>query len=434
MYRLTGATGTYTDGNGKRRDFMQAFTYDSAGKLTRKNQTDTVFTSSGSALPQKPTTYDLGYDYKASQPLAPSHIGTRSYTWDADGNNTGWKEDKNGQRRSITWDEEDRAATIADQGSTTTYRYGEDGALGIEQGPQGEVEYVNAWYTALNGGVYWKDVYAGDLRVATKRVKQDGVPELMQYFLTGDLQGSVTIVTDEAGGLFEHLEYFPGGEIWVREKSEIYRQPHLYAGMYHEEFRKLYRTDARWYEPREGLMLSPDPLLLRSLDAAVDDPRLFADYTYAFDNPVNFVDPTGNAPSLVANIASTIIGAELRDQDDIDQPLLNKRYSKQQRETIKRINKKQENIAKFLGFFGDLGSINFDVNEKGERDTKVFGLNKKRLKSLKNIKKLPSKVQKLPQKLSKDIIQAKFNTAKTKLKTAKAKVAPAVKKAFTPKK
>ncbi len=421
LYRLTAATGTYSDGNGKRREFTQAFTYDPGGKLTRKAQTDTVFTSSGSGQPQAPTTYDMAYEYEADQPLAPSHIGSRAYTWDEDGNNTGWKEDRNGQRRTITWDEEDRAASIADQGNTTTYRYDHEGMLGIERGPHGEVEYVNEWYTALNGGVYWKDVFAGNLRVATKRVKDNGVHEDLQYFLTGDLQGSITLVTDGGGKLFEHLEYFAGGEIWVREHSEIYRQPHLYAGMYHDEARTLYRTQARWYEPREGLMLSPDPLLVRSPEAAVANSRLVADYTYAFDNPVSYVDPTGNEGVSVAfNIAATILGAELEGQDDIDDARLKKRFKPKQIKNINRANKVQKGFSDLAGFVNDLGSISFDVNDDGEREIKVFGFSKKRIQNIPKIKK----------QLKPSNIKSKFTKAKTKVKDVKTKVGPKVVKAF----
>ncbi|MDQ4096513.1 MAG: hypothetical protein M3144_01400, partial [Actinomycetota bacterium] len=420
LYRLISAKGTYSDGNGMRHEFTQAFTYDGGGKLTRKQQSATDFTPSGNALPQQTTTYDMAYEYQATQPLAPSHIGTRSYSWDANGNNTEWKEDQNGQRRTITWDPENRAASIADQGNTTTYRYGEDGTLGIERGPQGEVELVNQWYTALNGGVQWKDIYAGDLRVATKRVKPDGVHEDMQYFLTGDLQGSITVVTDAGGGLFEHLEYFPGGEIWVREKSEIYRQPHLYGGMYHEEFRGLYRTDARWYEPREGLLLSPDPLLVRDPQATVTDPRLIADYTYSFDNPVRFVDPTGNKPvpaSFKARVLFSVLGADRVDQDEGESKDKNVKLT-----TREKVNKWAGRFSAVSDFAQDLGSINFDVDDDGEREIKVFGYSKKRWDKAKQLK---AKLK--PSNFKWTNIRSKLHSGKLKLKSAATKISKALK-------
>ena len=197
--------------------------------------------------------------------------------------------------RTITWDEEDRASSIADLGSTTTYRYDDDGTLALERGPQGELEYVNRYYTAIDGGVAWKQFFAGDLQVATKEVKANATED-KRYFLTGDLIGSINLVTQANGTLFEHLEYFPGGQIWVREKSEVYRQPTLFAGKYRDGFRNLYRTQARWYKPRDGVMLSPDPLLTGSPGTTVAEPRLLGAYTYAFDNPTRFTDRSGKAP------------------------------------------------------------------------------------------------------------------------------------------
>lgn len=290
LYRLIGATGTYDFPAKKHRDYSLALTYDAAGRVATKTQVDRI-----DGREQMDATFDLSYAYGGAQAHGPSKVGSRAYSFDADGNNTGWQEDQNGQRRTITWDEEDRASSIADQGSTTTYRYDDDGTLALERGPQGEVEYVNRYFTAVNGGVAWKQFFAGEVQVATKEVKANAT-EQKRYFLTGDLIGSINLVTEANGDLFEHLEYFPGGQIWVREKSEVYRQPTLYAGMYRDEFRNLYRTDARWYEPREGLLLSPDPLLSGSPGATVAEPRLLGAYTYSFDNPTRYVDRSGHAP------------------------------------------------------------------------------------------------------------------------------------------
>jgi RHS repeat-associated protein len=290
LHRLTGATGTYDFPAKKRRDFSLALTYDPAGRVATKKQVDRI-----DGREQNGGTFDLSYAYERGQSHGPSKVGSRTYSWDANGNNTGWQEDQGGQRRTITWDEEDRAASIADQGNTTSYRYDDDGTLALERGPQGELEYVNRYFTAVNGGVAWKQFFAGDLQVATKEVRANAT-EQKRYFLTGDLIGSINLVTEADGDVFEHLEYFPGGQIWVREKSEVYRQPTLYAGMYHDEFRSLYRTQARWYEPRDGVLLSPDPLLTGSPGATVPEPRLLGGYTYSFDNPTRYVDRSGRAP------------------------------------------------------------------------------------------------------------------------------------------
>src|SRR3712207_3041557 len=81
--------------------------------------------------------------------------------------------------------------------------------------------------------------------------------------------------------------------MWFWEKSTAYREPFLFAGSWFDEVRKLNSLEARWYEPRDGIMYSPDPILVESLEEAVLEPRLTSSYSYAFDNPALYVDDSG---------------------------------------------------------------------------------------------------------------------------------------------
>ena len=201
----------------------------------------------------------------------------------------------------MTWDAEDRVTSVADQGSTTRYAYDDEGRLAIERGPGGETAFVNQYYTVENGTVAWKDIWAAGERIATKREMPEGELELMRYFFQKDLLGSTNLVTDPNGQIFEHLEYFPSGEAWVAEHSDIHRTPYLYGGGYLDEFRALYNFGARWYEPREQLFYSPDPALMQSPEAPVEDPALLGAYSYAENNPLGFVDRDGRAPEDALN-------------------------------------------------------------------------------------------------------------------------------------
>ena len=60
-------------------------------------------------------------------PHAPTHIGVRTYSYDLNGNQTGWTHDQNGTRRDIVWDDENRIQSVADNGSTKTYKYDDQG-------------------------------------------------------------------------------------------------------------------------------------------------------------------------------------------------------------------------------------------------------------------------------------------------------------------
>ncbi|MGY2873505.1 RHS repeat-associated protein [Marmoricola sp. URHA0025 HA25] len=285
--RLTSATGTYSDASKKTRTYSSATTFDATGRVTRKTQTDKIATKV-----QAPTSYDFSYQYGAPQPHAASHIGSRTETWDLDGNLTGWKEDKSTTRRTVGWDEDDRMTSVTDGGSTATYRYDADDDLSIRRGPQGETEFVNDEYTAMNGGVAWKSIFLNDERVAVKRVGD--APEDLQYYLTNDLTESNFLVTDALGKLFEHSLFFPGGEFWVRENSNVQRERYVFAGSYLDETKQLHGMGDRWYEPREGTFYSADPVLVGDLESTVDDPALSSAFSYVEDNPTTYVDPLGD--------------------------------------------------------------------------------------------------------------------------------------------
>ncbi|MDH4077531.1 MAG: hypothetical protein OEW29_16495 [Acidimicrobiia bacterium] len=295
LYRLTGATGTAEVAPKKRRDFTLALTYDSAGNVTRKAQTDQIFTNSPKGVVQSPTTYDLGFEYNGTTHQL-ARTGTRAWSHDADGNTSGWTDDATGQRRAVTWDAQGRMVAVADQGSTTTYAYDDTGRLGIERGPGGETAFVNRWYRVRNGSVAWKDVWIGDRRIATKRQFDDGAEELQGYFFHTDLQGSTNMVTDAGGLAFQHLEYFPGGEVWIHEHSDVFRTPELFTGAYYDEFRDLYSVGQRWYAPREQMFMSVDPALTQESLKTVADPGLLWAYSYAENNPGRFVDRDGRLP------------------------------------------------------------------------------------------------------------------------------------------
>lgn len=299
-YRLAGAKGTADMAPGKVRTFSLALAYDVNGNVTSKKQTDVITEGSGKktkSLVQAPTTYTFGMQFAGQGPHQLTKNGSRTYSYDANGNMTGWVDSVTNEKRTVTWDAEDRITRIDDGSDTTDYTYDADGRRAIERGPDGDTLFVNRWYTARNGVVPWKNIWAGDDRLGTKR-SFDGDFEHQQYYLHKDLQGSTNVVTDDIGKVFEHWEYLPGGEPWIREDSNVHRTPYLYAGGYLDDVRKLVNVGSRWYEPREGVFYSPDPILHREPSAAVDDPALLPAYTYAESSPLRLVDPSGDAPIL----------------------------------------------------------------------------------------------------------------------------------------
>ena len=301
--RLTSAAGTYQFAPDKTNRYTYNLAYDNLHNVTTKDQTNTIVQGSGTPVSQGKTTYNYAYAYAGLQPHAPSHIGTQTYAYDANGNQLGWSDDANGQQRTIIWDEDNRIQSIFDNGQEQTYKYDDAGQRIIKRGPQGETAYVNQYYTVRNGQIGTKHVFIDTARIASKLVKDKAYEKDSYYFHTDQLS-STNYVTDSGGKLYEHLEYFPSGEAWVEEKSNTQRTPYRFAGKEFDEETGLYYFGARYYDPRTGLWPSTDPALganLTKLSEADDDspipdvaaPSFLNLYNYADANPLTKIDPDG---------------------------------------------------------------------------------------------------------------------------------------------
>ncbi|MGA7672007.1 MAG: SpvB/TcaC N-terminal domain-containing protein [Nitrolancea sp.] len=318
LYRLISANGTYHYAPNNTRNYTLAFTYDSVGNILTNTQADTITVPGSATLPQAATSRNWTYAYSGTQPNAVSHVagaGTLSgnsngkgsghspgsggvtYSYDANGNETGWTDDGSSQKRSITWDEENRVQSINNSGQKTDFRYDDQGNRIVTVGPGGVTTNVNPYYTVINGDNAVKNIFAGSQRVAQQAVTTDGTYESGQYFYHQDLSGSTAYVTDVSGNLFEHLEYFPTGETWVDEVSNPHVIPYLYTSHPFDSVTQLYYFGARYEDPRLNQFISPDPTLQSDPQTAIDDPMALNPYTYVDNNPVRYVDNNGKALS-----------------------------------------------------------------------------------------------------------------------------------------
>ncbi len=199
-----------------------------------------------------------------------------------------------------------RVRTINDGSSSTDYLYDAQGLLGVQRGPQGETAFVNDWYQFRNDGWTWKQIWADDDRIAQATEKVDpttGTLTPFRYYAHADLQGSTNIVTDAAGLVFEHDEYFPSGEMWIQESSTTHRTPYRYVGALNDEVRNLDLMGQRWYQPREQVFYSPEPMLYDDPQATIDDPGLLPAYTYAESNGLRLYDDNADDGIMPTSLA-----------------------------------------------------------------------------------------------------------------------------------
>jgi RHS repeat-associated protein len=179
LYRLTSASGSFKGANDDHA-YTLSMSYNSVGGITQKTQNHTR-----KGTVEKKTTYDMTYTYGQDQPHAPIHIGQQTFTYDANGNQLGWKDDKTGQRRNILWDEENRIRAVYDNGAYYHYTYDAAGERVLKGQSTGQRVFVNGeWkagsgqmgnytvyvnpYIVLRSGGYTKHYYIEGQRIVSK--------------------------------------------------------------------------------------------------------------------------------------------------------------------------------------------------------------------------------------------------------------------------
>lgn len=285
-----------------------------------------------------------------SRPHAVLDAGDKKYAYDKNGNMTGWTSKTTNASRLITWNEENRVKNIADSGNGTSFLYNDQGERVVKGGGGNETVYLNRFYSLKNGGLGSKHIFAGETRVCTKLEKdggsiQSGVPganalivsqglqnailqgngqkrginrrlvssgtgtttttnppiEKFEFFYHGDHLGSSSFITDDAGAVYQHLEYFPYGETWVEDGGSGQMPYYRFTGKELDPETGLYYYGARYYDPVLSRWISADPALGKYLQRAsgnrqgntVYQPITLSLYAYAGLNPLKYIDPTG---------------------------------------------------------------------------------------------------------------------------------------------
>jgi RHS repeat-associated protein len=108
------------------------------------------------------------------------------------------------------------------------------------------------------------------------------------YYLFSDHLGSTSIVTNDSGSIVSEQKYKAWGE--TRYTSGTNPSEYTYTGQYSytNDFGLMY-YNARFYDPSLGRFAQADSIIpsgLQGLDR----------YTYVGNNPVNYIDPSGNVP------------------------------------------------------------------------------------------------------------------------------------------
>ncbi len=126
------------------------------------------------------------------------------------------------------------------------------------------------------------------------------------YYLLQDHLGGTDVILDKDFNVFARYDYMPFGSERVTEGDE--KEAHRYTGQELDEETGLYYYGARYYDSDIGRFISVDPLVMDeakksqvSMASVLKNPQLLNAFTYTLNNPVKFIDPTGE--STASNMA-----------------------------------------------------------------------------------------------------------------------------------
>ena len=106
-----------------------------------------------------------------------------------------------------------------------------------------------------------------------------------------DLQGNVRYITDGDGDVIEESKYRPFGERFDSDMTDV----HGFTGKELDKSDNYY-FNARYQSPELGRFNTPD-----TFKPSLLDPQSLNLYTYTLNNPLKYIDPTGNQfePSIM---------------------------------------------------------------------------------------------------------------------------------------
>lgn len=273
LYRLTAAN--YSTGESFN------YTYDAASNR---------LTSSVNGAP--PTSYVYDVANRLIQ------MGSQVYTYDNNGNLL------NDGDYTYTYDTANRLTRVDDGISTIDYNYNGDGVRVAQTVDGIRTDYVQdiarplpQALTARQGGTVSKYLYGLGL-IAEERggTGPFAAPAVWQYTLP-DALGSIRQITDAAGNVTLGQHFDPFGGLMASGGSGT--SAFGFAGEEQDPLTGLVYLRARTYDPTTGRFLQQD-----SVFGDPSQPRTLNRYTYAFNSPLTYTDPSGHMPAYSSGYAS----------------------------------------------------------------------------------------------------------------------------------
>lgn len=281
---------------------VTTWTYDATYQLTREaingNTTTYTYDAVGNRRTEVTSTSVVTSIYDAANQLKTRYDGLdlTTYTYDANGNQASI-ELANGDVTTQTWDYENRMESLhhADD-SVVTYIYDptnqQDEYLVVKETEDGLMHYL--WdnqnilqeYDVTTTAQYnYAPQAYGDL-ISQKR-------DTERSYFHYDGNASTSALTDQGGTETDNYTYSAYGKTLTSTGSTT--NSFTYKGEigYYQDQDGLQLLRNRRYSPEQGRFTSRDPIGLESGESNF--------YRYVGNNPINFVDPSGESTTLCQN-------------------------------------------------------------------------------------------------------------------------------------
>lgn len=194
--------------------------------------------------------------------------------------------------------------------SQVGYQYGYDHErIQMNYGSTYEKLYLgNCELITQNGNSFWNTFISGPLGVFAA-VTSNGTTESLRYIYKDHL-GSWTTITDDAGTVLQELSFDAWGNLrapgsWSGLYNGVLLYDRGFTGHEHLFSFGLINMNGRMYDPAMSSFLSVDNYV-----QSPDFSQSFNRYAYCLNNPLRYVDPSGEEFITAAIIiGSVIIGA-----------------------------------------------------------------------------------------------------------------------------
>ncbi|WP_016739355.1 MULTISPECIES: polymorphic toxin-type HINT domain-containing protein [Bacillales] len=193
-----------------------------------------------------------------------------------------------------------RLQEYKDEKGTTTYTYYPGGLRATKQQTGNVTDTTH--YVYLNGQVI--EELTQDGRVKARNVfgnqliwRKDYASNLEGTYYYNS-HGDVVKIKAPNGNVLNTYDYDIWGNLIADKVKETISNPFMYAGEMFDKESGFYYLRARYYDPKIGRFISED-----TYKGQVDNPLSLNRYTYVSNNPLKYVDPTGNVQEIHADWA-----------------------------------------------------------------------------------------------------------------------------------